>query len=220
MPNGCDHPAQGNPIAPQPWLYTRRFIEAVQAALLNAREPAAEGDHDPVREPPARDLLDRARLRGERGRGDRGAPPRRDRGCPLRARRPGGRRGVRAGGPPHRRGLLGRRHTPEAPVAGAQEGVPRAPRRRGPLGPPSCPRPTSSTTPARSSRTCGATATWSGSASTCRRPTASGTTAPWWTHSAPTRSTRWTSSTNSTARSARWKCLRVSAGDVSDQVGA
>ena len=40
MPNGGDHPVQGHPSAPQPWLYTHRFIEAVQAALLmHANQP-------------------------------------------------------------------------------------------------------------------------------------------------------------------------------------
>jgi GTP pyrophosphokinase len=40
MPNGGDPPVQRHPIAPQPWLYTHRFIEAVQAALLvHAHQP-------------------------------------------------------------------------------------------------------------------------------------------------------------------------------------
>jgi len=40
MPNGGDYLIQGHPIAPQPWLYTPRFIEAVQAALLmHAHQP-------------------------------------------------------------------------------------------------------------------------------------------------------------------------------------
>jgi len=40
MPNGGDYLIQGHPIAPQPWLYTHRFIEAVQAALLmHANQP-------------------------------------------------------------------------------------------------------------------------------------------------------------------------------------
>jgi len=40
MPHGGDYLVQGYPIAPQPWLYTHRFVEAVQAALLmHAHQP-------------------------------------------------------------------------------------------------------------------------------------------------------------------------------------
>jgi (p)ppGpp synthase/HD superfamily hydrolase len=34
MPNGGDHLPQGHPIPPEPWCYTRRFIEAAEAALV------------------------------------------------------------------------------------------------------------------------------------------------------------------------------------------
>ena len=40
IPDACDHPALAHPVAPQPWLYTHRFIEAVQVALLmHANQP-------------------------------------------------------------------------------------------------------------------------------------------------------------------------------------
>jgi len=40
MPNGGDFLVQGYPIAPEPWLYAHRFIEAVRAALLmHAHQP-------------------------------------------------------------------------------------------------------------------------------------------------------------------------------------
>ena len=33
MPDRGDDPPRWHPVAPQPWLYTPRFIEAVRAAL-------------------------------------------------------------------------------------------------------------------------------------------------------------------------------------------
>jgi len=40
MRDGGNFLVAGHPIAPQPWLYTPRFIEAVQAALLmHAHQP-------------------------------------------------------------------------------------------------------------------------------------------------------------------------------------
>ena len=43
MPNGGDYLLQGHPIAPEPWLYTHRFIEAVDAALLMHAHQARKG---------------------------------------------------------------------------------------------------------------------------------------------------------------------------------
>jgi (p)ppGpp synthase/HD superfamily hydrolase len=34
MPNGSDHIPQGHPVPPQPWRYSRRFIEAAEIALV------------------------------------------------------------------------------------------------------------------------------------------------------------------------------------------
>ena len=40
MPNGGEYLVEGHPIAPEPWLYTHRFIAAVRAALLmHAHQP-------------------------------------------------------------------------------------------------------------------------------------------------------------------------------------
>ena len=43
MPNGGDYLIQGHPIAPEPWLYTHRLLEAVSAALLMHANQARKG---------------------------------------------------------------------------------------------------------------------------------------------------------------------------------
>lgn len=47
MPNGNDHLAQGHPIPPEPWLYSHRFLEAIQAALLMHANQARKGTSIP-----------------------------------------------------------------------------------------------------------------------------------------------------------------------------
>jgi hypothetical protein len=47
MPNGGDYLPQGHPIAPQPWMYTDRFLEAVHAALVMHAGQARKGTDIP-----------------------------------------------------------------------------------------------------------------------------------------------------------------------------
>ncbi len=47
MPNGGEYLVQGHPIAPQPWLYSHRFVETVQAALLMHAGQARKGTSIP-----------------------------------------------------------------------------------------------------------------------------------------------------------------------------
>ena len=187
---------------------SERFLEALRvAATLHAGRARKKTDM-PGRRPPARHVLDRDGVRRERGPGDRGAPPRRHRG--RRAGREGARRGrrLRSRGAPHRRGLHRRRHAPQAAVARAQGGVPRAPARVPTPRSCSSPRPTSSTTPGRSSPTCTGRAPTPGSGPAPRARTRSGTTAASSRHSGATpRATR-ISSTSSTGSSPRWSASR------------
>ena len=198
----------GVPLPPRPWRYSDRLDRGDGRRSADPRRPGSQGHEHPVPEPPARDLLHRARLRRERGRGDRRPSPRRHRGRRAHGGRPGDGVELRRGGRPHRRGLHGRRHRPEAAVARAQGGVPGEARHRGSLGPARLGVGQAPQRPLDRSRPPRRWARRSGTGSAPRRTRRSGTTAASCPRTGATPPTTRPSSTSSTGRSPRWRRSR------------